>query len=155
MAGGPAAHWDEVSLLQAWQGQDKVAHCWRLTTPLFLGGPVFLKHSQRLVRLMLFIMVGCLVAGLIARQMRRALAARHEPLHGLMPEGRDTLQPTVARSLRALADDRLVLLKRADGGLLQRQFARLNPVQQHIVNVLAIPHPEALFGELLAIPGGA
>jgi hypothetical protein len=155
VAGGPAAHWDDGSLLQEWKGQDKVEHCLRLTNQLFLCGPVFLKNSQRIVSLILFIMVGCLGAGLIERPIRRALAERHEPIHGWMPEGRDTLKPTVARILRAFADDSLVLLKRADGGLLQRQFARLTPVQQHSLNVLEIPHPEALFGELLAPPGGA
>ena len=47
--------------------------------------------------------------------------------------------------------------KWADGRLLQRQFARPNPVQQQILNVLEMPHPEALLGEPLplAIPSGA
>ena len=103
VAGGPAAHWDAASLFQAWKGQEKGEHGIRLTHPLCLGGPVFLKHAQRIVRLILLIMIGCLVAGLIARQMRRALAARHDPIHGFMPEGRDTRQPTVARILRAFA----------------------------------------------------
>ena len=157
VAGGPAAHWDDASLLQEWKGQYKVEHCFRLTNQLFLCGPVFLKNSQRIVSLILLIMVGCLVAGLIERQIRRALAERHEPIHGLMPEGRDTLKPTVARILRAFADYSLVLIKWADGRLLQRQFARPNPVQQQILNVLEMPHPEALFGEPLplAMPSGA
>src|SRR5712692_9986300 len=137
--------------------EKSVEHCFRLTNQLFLCGPVFLKNSQRIVSLILLIMVGCLVAGLIERQIRRALAERHEPIHGLMPEGRDTLKPTVARILRAFADYSLVLIKWADGHLLQRQFARPNPVQQQILNVLEMPHPEALFGEPLpwAIPSGA
>ena len=117
MAGGPAAHGDDASLWPAWQGQDKVEHGCRLTTPLCLCGPVCLTHSQRIVRLMLFIMVGGLVAGVLARQMRRALAERHEPIPGLMPAGRDTLTPTVARILRAVADDSLVRLTWADGRL--------------------------------------
>jgi hypothetical protein len=142
-AGGPAAHGDDASLLQEWQGQDKGEHGLRLTNPLFLGGPVFLKHAQRLVSLIVFIMVGGLVAGLRERQRRRALAERPEPIHGLMPEGRDTLQPTVARLLRAVADDSLVRIKWADGHLLQRQCARPNPVQQPILPVLEMPHPEA------------
>ena len=146
MAGGPAAHWDDASLFQEWKGQYKVAHCFRLTTQLFLCGPVFLKNAHRIVSLLLLLMIGCLVAGLSERQMRRALAARHDPIHGFMPEGRDTLQPTGARILRAFADYSLVLLKRADGRLVRRQFARLNAVQQQILDVLEIPYPEALFG---------
>jgi transposase len=153
VAGGPAAHWDDTSLLQEWKGQYKVEHCFRLTNELFLCGPVFLKTAHRIVSLILLIMVGCLVAGLIERQIRRTLAERYEPIHGLMPEGRDTLKPTVARILRAFADYSLVLLKRADGHLVGRQFARPNPVQQQILEVLEIPHPEVLFGE--SLPMGA
>jgi len=147
VAGGPAAQWDDASLLQEWKGQYKVEHCFRLTNQLFLCGPVFLKNAQRIVSLILLIMVGCLVAGLIERQIRRALAERHEPIHGLMPEGRDTLKPSVTRILRAFADYSLVLIKRMDGRLLQREFARPNPVQQQILEVLELPHPEALFRE--------
>ncbi len=147
VAGGPAARWDDASLLQEWKGQYKVEHCFRLTNQLFLCGPVFLKTAQRIVSLILLIMVGCLVAGLIERQIRRVLAARHEPIHGLMPEGRDTLKPTVTRILRAFADYSLVLIKRADGHLVRREFAQPNPVQQQILEVLELPHPEALFRE--------
>ena len=86
------------------------------------------------------------MAGLLERQMRRALAARHDPIHGFMPEGRDTRQPTVARILRAFADDSLVRLKRAGGRLVRRQCARLTAVQQQILDVLERPCPEALFG---------
>jgi transposase len=157
VAGGPAAQWDDASLLQEWKGQYKVEHCFRLTNQLFLCGPVFLKNAQRIVSLILLIMVGCLVAGLIERQIRRALAERHEPIHGLMPEGRDTLKPSVTRILRAFADYSLVLIKRMDGRLLQREFARPNPVQQQILEVLELPHPEALFREpfqALHPPGG-
>jgi transposase len=157
VAGGPAAQWDDASLLQEWKGQYKVEHCFRLTNQLFLCGPVFLKTAQRIVSLILLIMVGCLVAGLIERQIRRVLAARHEPIHGLMPEGRDTLKPTVTRILRAFADYSLVLIKRADGHLVRREFAQPNPVQQQILEVLELPHPEALFRELvqaLNSPGG-
>ena len=107
---------------------------------------MFLKNAHRIVSLIRLIMIGCLVAGLIERQIRRALAARHEPIHGFMPEGRDTLKPTGARILRAFADYSLVLLKRADGCLVGRQFARPNAVQQQILDVLEIPCPEALFG---------
>ena len=147
VAGGPAAHWDDASLFQEWKGQYKVEHCFRLTNQLFLCGPVFLKNAQRIVSLILLIMIGCLVAGLIERQIRRALAARHDPIHGLMPEGRDTRQPTVARILRACADDSLVRLTRADGRLVGRQCARLNAVQQPILNILDLPSPAELFGK--------
>jgi len=147
VAGGPAAQWDDASLLQEWKGQYKVEHCFRLTNQLFLCGPVFLKSAQRIVSLILLIMVGCLVAGLLERQIRRVLAERHEPIYGLMPEGRDTLKPTVTRILRAFADYSLVLIKGGDGHPVQREFARPNSVQQQILEVLELPHPKVLFGE--------
>ena len=157
VAGGPAVQWDDASLLQEWKGQYKVEHCFRLTNQLFLCGPVFLKNAQRIVSLLLLIMVGCLVAGLLERQIRRALAERHEPIHGLMPEGRDTLKPTVTRILQAFADYSLVLIKGVDGRLVQREFARPNPVQQQILAVLGLPHPEVLFRTPFQVrnpPGG-
>lgn len=154
VAGGPAAQWDDARLFQEWKGQYKVEHCFRLTQELFLCGPVFLKTAQRIASLILLIMVGCLVAGLIERQIRRVLAERHEPIRGLMPEGRDTLKPTVPRLLRAFADDRLVLIKGRDGRLLGREFAQLNSVQQQILDCLGLPTPELLFGGLVAHPPG-
>jgi transposase len=63
VAGGPAADWDDASVLQEWKGQYKVEHCFRLTNQLFLCGPVFLKKPQRIVSLIFLIMVGCLIAG--------------------------------------------------------------------------------------------
>jgi hypothetical protein len=146
VAGGPAAPGEDASLCQEWKGQDKVEPGCRLTNHLFRCGPVCLKKAPRLVSLILLIMLGGLVAGLSERQMRRALAARHDPIHGFMPEGRDTRHPTVARILRAFADDSFVLLKRADGRLVRRQLARRNAVQQPILDVLEIPCPEAWFG---------
>ena len=86
-----------------------------MTHPLCLCGPVFLKNAPRMVRLIVLSMGGCLVAGGLARQRRRAWAERHEPSDGLMPAGRDTLKPTVTRLLRACADDRLVLIKGGRG----------------------------------------
>src|SRR5256885_12860741 len=80
-------------------------------------------------------------------QVYRRMAERPEPIRGLMPEGRDTLKPTVTRILRAFADYSLVLIKGGDGRLMQREFARPNSVQQQILEVLELPHPEVLFGE--------
>ncbi len=155
VAGGPAAQWDDARLFQEWKGQYKVEHCFRLTQELFLCSPVFLKTAQRIASLLLLIMVGCLVAGLIERQIRRVLAERHEPIRGLMPEGRDTLKPTVPRLLRAFADYSIVLIKGMDGRLLGRALAQLNSVQEQILDCLEFPTPEVLFGGLVAHPPGA
>ena len=116
-----------------------------MTNQLFLVGPIFLKTPQRIVSLIFLIMVGCLIAGLIERQVRRVLAERQEPIQGLMPEGRDHLRPTVPRILKAFAHYSLVRLRRKDGSLLGRQFAKLDPVQQQILDVLGLPDPAELF----------
>ncbi len=146
VGGGPAAALDDASLLQEWKGQYKVEHCFRLTNQLFRVGPMFLKKPQRIVSLIFLIMVGSLVAGLIERQVRRVLAERQEPIRGLMPEGRDNLKPTVPRILKAFAHYSIVLVRRTDGSLLDSQFAKLNAVQQQILNVLGFPCPAELFG---------
>src|SRR2546430_17248258 len=83
VAGGPAAQWDDASLLQEWKGQYTVEHCFRLTHQLFLSGPVVLKNAPRIVSLILLIMVGCLVAGWLEDQIRRWGARAPEP--GLRP----------------------------------------------------------------------
>jgi transposase len=145
VAGGPATNLDDASLLQEWKGQYKVEHCFRLTNQLFLVGPLFLKNPQRIVSLIFLIMIGCLVAGLIERQVRRVLAERQEPIHGLMPEGRDHLRPTVPRILRAFAHYSIVHVRNTEGDLIGRQFAKLDAVQQQILDVLGMPTPAELF----------
>lgn len=157
VAGGPAAQWDDAQLLQEWKGQYKVEHRFRLTNELFLCGPVFLKNSHRIVSLIVLIMVGCLVAGLIERQIRRALAERQAPIRGLMPEGRDTLKPTVPRILRAFADYSIVLIKGGDGRVRRREFAQPTSVQAQLLDVLGLPPPALMFSEPLQAlngPGG-
>jgi transposase len=146
VAGGPAASWDDATLLQEWKGQYKVEHCFRLTNQLFLVGPVFLKTPRRIVSLILLIMIGCLVAGLIERQVRRALAERQEPIHGLMPEGRDNLRPTIPRILKAFAHYSIVHIRRSDGTMVERRFAKLNAAQEQILDVLRFPRPAEVFG---------
>lgn len=147
VAGGPkAGTMDDASLLQEWKAQYKVEHCFRLTNQVFLVGPVFLKTPRRIASLVFLIMVGCLVAGLIERQVRRALAERQEPIYGLMPEGRDNLRPTIPRILKAFSHYSVVCIRRADGSLLGRRFAKLNAVQQQILDVLGLPGPAEILG---------
>ena len=146
VAGGPVARLDDASLLQEWKGQYKVEHCFRLTNQLFLVGPVFLKTPRRIASLILLIMIGCLVAGLIERQVRRVLAERQEPIRGLMPEGRDNLRPTIPRILKAFAHYSIVHVRRSDGTMVGCQFAKLNAVQEQILDVLGFPCPTEMFG---------
>jgi hypothetical protein len=83
---------------------------------------------------------------LIERQVRRVLAERQEPIHGLMPEGRDHLRPTVPRILKAFAHYSVVRIRNADGSLVGCQFAKLDAVQQQILDVLGLPGPADIFG---------
>ena len=145
VAGGPAAQLEDEQIFTEWKGQYKVEHCFRRVNGLFLVGPVFLKKPHRIVSLIFLIMVGSLVAGLIQRQVRRVLAELQEPIRGLMPEGRDNLRPTVERIFKAFAQYGLVLVKRANGTLIRCQFAKLDPVQQQILDVLGFPQPSEIF----------
>ena len=141
VAGGSAADLDDANLLQEWKGQYKVEHCFRMINQLFLVGPLFLKNPRRIVSLIFLIMVGCLVAGLIERQIHRALAQRQKPIHGLMPEGRDHLKPSISRILQAFSPYSLVQIRAPDGALVARHFAKLNAVQQQILTLLGLPAP--------------
>lgn len=112
---------------------------------IFLVAPLFLKTPQRIAALVFLIMVGALVAGLIERQVRRALAELQQPITGLMPEGRDTLHPTVERLFKAFADYSLIQVKDAQGQVGETRCARLNPVQEQILKVLGLPRPAQIF----------
>jgi Domain of unknown function (DUF4277) len=147
VAGGKAATLSDAEIAAQWKGQYKAEHCFRLVPQLFLVTPLFLKTPQRIAALVCLSMVGALVAGLIARQVRRALAELQQPISGLMPEGRDTLHPTVARLFTAFADYSLVQVKEACGRVVESRFARLNPVQAHILKLLGLPRPAELFAQ--------
>jgi transposase len=147
VAGGKAATLSDAEIVAEWKGQYKVGHCFRLVNQRFLVAPVFLKTPRRIAALVFLIMVGALVAGLIERQVRRALAALQQPITGLMPEGRDTVPPTVARLFKAFADYSLVQVKDAWGRVVETRFARLNPVHVQILKVLGLPQPAELFAQ--------
>ncbi len=144
VAGGKAATLSDAEIMAEWKGQYKVEHSFRLVNQLFLVTPLFLKTPQRIAALVFLVMVGALIAGLIARQVRRALAELQQPLKGLMPEGRDSLRPTVTRLFKAFADYSLVQIKEACGRVVESRFARLNPVQAHILELLGLPQPAEL-----------
>ena len=145
VAGGPAATLSDAAILAEWKGQHKVEHCFRLVNQVFLVAPLFVKTPWRIAALVFLIMVGALVAGLIERQVRRAVAQLQQPIKGLMPEGRDTLRPTVGRLFKAFADYSLVLVKDAQGRTMTSRFARLNPVQAQILTLLGLPRPVEIF----------
>lgn len=147
VAGGPAATLSAAEVLTEWKGQHKAEHCFRRLNQVFLVAPLFLKTPRRIAALVFLIMVGALVAGLIERQVRRAVAQRHRPIKGLMPEGRDTLRPTAERLLKAFADYSLVVVKDEQGQTVLSRFARLNPVQEQIWHLLGLPHPAEIFAQ--------
>jgi transposase len=147
VAGGKAATLSDAEIAAEWKGQYKAEHCFRLVNQLFLVTPLFLKTPQRIAALVFLIMVGALIAGLIERQVRRALAELQQPITGLMPEGRDTLHPTIARLFKSFADYSLVQVKNACGRVVENRFARLNPVQAHILKLLGLPRPAELFAQ--------
>jgi hypothetical protein len=144
VAGGKAATLSDAEMMAAWKGQDKVEPSFRLVTQRFLVTPLFLKTPQRIAALVFLVMVGALMAGLIERQVRRALAELQQPLKGLRPEGRDSWRPTVTRLFKAFADYRLVQGKEACGRVVESRFARLHPVQAHILELLGLPQPAEL-----------
>ena len=147
VAGGKAAALSDAEIAAEWKGQYKVEHCFRLVNQLFLVTPLFLKTPRRITALVFLIMVGALIAGLIERQVRRALAERQQPITGLMPEGRDTLHPTVARLFKAFTDYSLVQVKDAHGRVVEARFARLTPVQAQILQMIGLPQPAELFAQ--------
>jgi len=147
VAGGPTTTLSDTAILAEWKGQHKVERCFRLVNQVFLVAPLFVKTPRRIAALVFLIMVGALVAGLIERRVRRAVAQLQQPIEGLMPEGRDTLRPTVERLFKAFADYSLVLVKNTQGRTVTSRFARLNPVQAQILTLLGLPRPGEIFAQ--------
>jgi len=145
VAGGKAATLSDADILAEWKGQHKVERCFREVSHVFLVAPMFVKTPLRIAALVFLIMVGALVAGLIERQVRRVLAELQQPIFGLMPEGRDTLRPTVERLFKAFAFLGLVQVRDEQGRVVESRFARLNPVQEQILKVLGLPQPAEIF----------
>ena len=152
VAGGPAAHLSAAEVLTEWKGQYKAEHGFRRLNQVFLVAPLFLKTPRRIAALVLLIMVGALVAGLIERQVRRVIAQQQQPITGLMPEGRDTLRPTVERLFKAFADYSLVIAKNAQGQTVLTRLAQFNPVQDQIRVALGLPQPAEIFGRPAVSP---
>lgn len=147
VAGGKAATLSDVEILTEWKSQHKVERVFRLVNQVFLVAPLFVKTPRRIAALTFLIMVGALVAGLIERQVRRVIAERQQPIKGLMPEGRDTLRPTVERLFKAFADYSMVQLKDKEGQVVESRFPRLNQVQEQILQVLSLPQPPEIFAQ--------
>jgi hypothetical protein len=147
VAGGKSATLSEAEIMAEGKGQYKAEHCFRLVNQLFLVTPLFLKTPQRIAALVFLIMVGALIAGLIDRQVRRALAEIQAPISGVMPAGRDTVHPTVARLFKAFADYSLVQVKKACGRVVESRFARPNPVQAPLLKWLGLAPPAELFAQ--------
>jgi hypothetical protein len=147
VAGGKAAPLSDAELGAEWQGQEKVEHGLRLVNQLFVVTPLCLKTPQRIAALVFLILVGALVAGLIERQVRRALAERQQPIIGLRPAGRDTLPPPGARLCKVFADSSLVPVTDARGRGVATRFARLQPVQVHLRKRIGLPQPAELFAQ--------
>jgi transposase len=147
VAGGPTTTLSDTAILAEWKGQHKVERCFRMVNQVFLVAPLFVKTPRRIMALVFLIMVGALIAGLVERQVRRAVAQIQQPIKGLMPEGRDTLRPTIERLFKAFADYSLVLVKDAQGRTVTSRFARLNPVQAQILTLLGLPRPGEIFAQ--------
>ena len=63
-----------------------------------------------------------------------------------MPEGQDTLRPTIPRIFKAFADYSVVYVYHPEGMLVARRFAQLTPVHAQILAILDIPSPAEVFG---------
>jgi hypothetical protein len=102
--------------------------------------PLWLHAPQRIAGLTLLIMIAVLVATLLEQAVRRWIAETGQVLEGLMPERRDTAQPTATALLRAFADYAWVVVRQADG-VEEVHHPRLRPIQQQIWDILELSLP--------------
>ncbi len=148
VVGGKALELEDQEVFKEWKGQHKIEHAFSMVNEVLLNLAVFLKKPARIVSCLLLVMVGALVAGLIERQIRRAVEELQKPIEGLMPEGRDTLRPTIGRIFKAFANFSLVQLRNTDGTILMRRFTTLDPVQKQIWELLGLGQPETFFNDM-------
>jgi hypothetical protein len=66
-----------------------------------------------------------------------------------MPEGRDTLRPSVERLFKVFAEWSVGSVKDAQGRMVAARFAALTPVQGQVLAVVGLPPPAAIVARSL------
>lgn len=101
--------------------------------------PMFLEKPERMAGLLSIVVWALTLMALMERAVRRNLKGK--PLHGLYPENRPCLAPTGTAIVDCFSTVCIVIVKHH--GALTRRLAQFTPIQQTLIQLLAIP-PTAL-----------
>jgi transposase len=101
--------------------------------------PMFLEKPERMAGLLCILVWALMVMALMERAVRKNLKGK--PLFGLYPENRPSPAPTGTALLECFSTLCIVIVKH--GGTSKRRLAQFTPIQQKIIQLLAIP-PTAL-----------
>jgi len=97
--------------------------------------PMFLEKPARMAGLLCILIWALMVMALIERAVRRNLKGK--PLYGLYPENRPCTAPTGTALLECFSTVSIVIIKHR--GTTSRRLAQFTPIQQKIIQLLAIP----------------
>lgn len=109
--------------------------------------PVWLKNPERIETLVFLVLVAALLFAVLERQVRHFVAERQCPLRGVMPEKRDTLQPSAKRLLLAFVGVELVRIEDAERGV-RWLLGELTEVQRQVLQALGLAELSAYFQSL-------
>jgi len=100
--------------------------------------PIFLKKNVRIEALMFVYFLAQLVCALLERQLRNAMRESGISQIQILPEDRPSATPTTEQVVRVFNSRARQLLFSKDGQLVQTFVDPLTPIQEQILNLLAI-----------------
>src|SRR5436853_6600693 len=102
------------------------------------AAPIFLKKNVRIEALMFVYFLAQLVCALLERQLRNAMRESGISQIQILPEDRPSATPTTEQVVRVFNSRARQLLFSKDGQLVQTFVDPLTPIQEQILNLLAI-----------------
>ena len=130
---------DAKSVLRAYKYQPYLEKRHALLKSGLQVAPIFLKRNLRIEALMFVYFLAQLLCALLERRLRNAMRESGLSEIQILPEDRPSATPTTEQVLRVFNSRSRQLLFSKDGQLVQTFVDPLTPVQQQILELLAIP----------------
>lgn len=128
----------DAEVLAAYRYQPNLERRHHLLKSVQDAAPVLLHNPARIEALFCCQFLALLIAALIERQIRTAMAAAHAAAIPLYPEFRGCAAPSTARIIEIFADLTRHQL-RHDGRLVQTFQPELSPLHQQVLQLLDVP----------------
>src|SRR5438270_10625004 len=127
-----------LAVLRAYKYQPQLEKRHALLKSVLQVAPIFLKKNVRIEALMFVYFLAQLVCALLERQLRNAMRESGISQIQILPEDRPSATPTTEQVVRVFNSRARQLLFSKDGQLVQTFVDPLTPIQEQILNLLAI-----------------